>query len=580
MGEKGKQTRAKRILSMAVACILVFASGITTVASDVTPSKQEYTVEIDSQRAFIGNEKPVDVSGGKAVYMTYTVDKVDKDTAEQSGLIATKNNGMAYPYTEDSGIMKYNNMKSLWFKEGYTYFVKFEITKEFGFEVTVAYSNGKEEGYETSCSNTTGELTDGIQYCGLWFTNGEVKATLTHVRVYDKNGNDLGVVANGTTVIDPTLQAISGIEHIYEFSLKEQATVAISNAKYTQSDVIYMEYTVKNVKQASGYQHGVGMTNSPGLMYPHQGSSGYLRFAYLAENQGSVMLQEGMTYLVRFTRTDNDFQAVVRYTVDGRDQYHKFSYKSGTYDSNFGYAYIWLFNAVTADFVNVKCYDAEGKNLGIRLNAGAVEVKHYGGLEDYTDCIGGYYCASNNTFLGLKEDRSIVRYVSGEEKQTGKYTIYNEKYSMITEIDGGSSEYSYYYANIIDGDGNKYLRLKNNVVTFVTGTENVKEEANLENDYMVARPEDPVLQGNTFKGWFLSNGTEYDFEKVVAESVTVYAKWVDGDGNEYLATSAEMEETERNTTPIIVLGVCLIIVALTIVGGVFITRRGEKNEIR
>lgn len=579
MKERRKQKGMKKILGILFAGVLIFAPVLTSMAADVKPSKQEYTVEIDSQRAFIGNEKPVDVSGGEAVYMTYTVAKVDKDTVTQSGVIATKNNGMAYPYTEDSGIMKYSNLKSLWFKPGYTYFIKFEVTEEFGFEVTVAYSNGTEEGYETSCSNSVGEITDEMQYCGIWLTNGEVKATLTHVRIYDKVGNDLGVVANGTTVIDPTLKPISGIEHIYEFSLNEQATVAISNAKYTQSDVIYMEYTTKNVKQRSGFQHGLGMTNSPGAMYPHQGSSGFLRFSYLAEEQGSVLVQEGMTYLIRFTRTDDNFQAVVKYTVDGRDQYHKFSYKAGTYDSNFGYAYVWLFDKVTADFVNVKCYDEDGNNLGIRLNTGAVEVIHYGGLEDYSECAGGYYCAENDTLLSLRLDRSVAQYTGGSEKQIGVYTIYDEKYSMLTQIGGVNSEYSYYYANVVDSDGNKYIRLKDNTVTFVTGVEESKEVANLDNDYMVERPQDPVLKGNTFKAWCLSDGTEYDFGKVVSESVTVYAKWVDGDGNEYLATSADTVPQEKSATPIVVISTCVVIVALTAVSGVFIVRRGRRHEI-
>ncbi len=62
-------------------------------------------------------------------------------------------------------------------------------------------------------------------------------------------------------------------------------------------------------------------------------------------------------------------------------------------------------------------------------------------------------------------------------------------------------------------------------ITFVDGT-NVLLEATTENQ-KIAKPEDPVKTGYTFKGWFSDDkfSTAFDFTKEVSEDTTVYAKF-------------------------------------------------------
>lgn len=44
-------------------------------------------------------------------------------------------------------------------------------------------------------------------------------------------------------------------------------------------------------------------------------------------------------------------------------------------------------------------------------------------------------------------------------------------------------------------------------------------------NYLAARPENPTKEGYTFAGWKTSDGEDFDFNRPVTESVTLYAAW-------------------------------------------------------
>ena len=62
---------------------------------------------------------------------------------------------------------------------------------------------------------------------------------------------------------------------------------------------------------------------------------------------------------------------------------------------------------------------------------------------------------------------------------------------------------------------------------------------------------------------------------MVAESTTLYAKWQDGDGNEYLAVNQEIEHTTNWPMVISVVATAVLIVGF-VIGGVVIIRRKRK----
>ena len=315
--------------------------------------------------------------------------------------------------------MRYNNSQSLLLRPGYTYFVKFEVT-EFGFDYVVAYSNGEHEGYETGFSNVIGDVKDKMKFCGIWMTNGELSATLTHVRCYDKDGKDLGVRVRGGMVSDPTFVANKSAEHAYEFTVEDKITLAISNLKYTKSDTVFLEYEIKSFK-GDMQQTGVILTNNPTAAYPYLTGGMYL------DNQSTgEMTKVGAKYLVRLKKTDEGFQVTAKYTLNGRDTYVGFPEQFGGFDTKYGYVAMWFATGtMSGEFVNVKCYDADGKNLGIQTNHSDIEVIHSGGLEDYSVCEGAYYCDESKEIITLDAQCNMTKTVWGKEKSTS-HKIYRK----------------------------------------------------------------------------------------------------------------------------------------------------------
>lgn len=569
----------KRVLAVMMVGVMIFMSVLPASATEkVTPSKKEYTVDLyNAGDWFLSNREKVDVSKGEAVYLNYTVAEIETDTTKQHGFIATTKREKPYPYDKD-GIMEYDT-KSLLLKPGYTYFLKFEVT-EFGFEYAVACSNGEDEQYIVF-SKKVGEVKDNTAYCGAWFASGKVTGKLTHVRCYDKDGNDLGVATTsgrGATVYDASEMTPKSMVHSYEFELKDAAHVVISNKKATKSDVVYMEYTVKDAKNNCN-QTGLEMTNSPTASIPHAGKA-YLKYARITDGQGSVLAISGAKYLIRFERMEDGFDALVQYTLDGRTRYTSFTLEAGKYDPDFRYFNLWFGDGksciLSGKFVDVKCYDGKGNNLGIQTNQG-VEIIHYGGLEDYAPCEAAYYCVENDTLITLTKDQKVNKLLWEEGiEDNGTYTVDESLLTM--NINGQQSKYEYGYIYMTDESGNEYTRLKNYQVKFVTGTDTTIETASMENRYQISKPQDPTLKDNTFKGWCLGDGTEYEFGPIITKSITLYAKWVDGDGNEYLAVDVPMPSVQTDMTPAIVISACTLIVLSSIIGILYIVKKGKKHE--
>lgn len=577
--------RTGKRLSCLLLCMVLLAVGgmgsdklAVYAAKNVTPSTKEYEVDLYKANVFLGNEKGVDVSGGEAVYLTYTVSSVAVDTTIQSGLIATADNTRNYPY-DKVGIMKFNHLKSLLLKPGYTYFIKFEVT-EFGFEYIAVYSNGEDEGYETGFTKTAGTVMDNMQYCGIWIAEGNVSAKLTHVRCYDKAGNDLGVKVKNGMVIDPSFKANPNVKHSYEFSVSSiVAGLAISNAKHSKATDIFMEYEVKDVKDTIK-QTGFIVTSNPTTLYPYDGNAGYMQFFTIYNDKSEELAIPGAKYLIRFTKAEEGLTVTARYTLDGRDHYITFPNTIGAYDSKYGYCSLWFATGeLSATFYNVKCYDGDGNNLGIQTNQSGVEIIHYGGWEDYSVCEAMYYCSDNDTLITLLKDCSAsVKKLGEGTTEEGTYRIDERQLTM--QAGGQSAEYEYSYIHMTDESGNQYDRLKEYTVKFVTGTEEIIETASMENSYQIEVPENPTMKGNTFKGWYLGDGTEYTASDITTESQTVYAKWADGDGNEYLATGVEVEQAETDMTPIVIIGFSTVLVLLTAIGILLVIMKGRKYVVK
>lgn len=569
-----KKSIVKRISALALCFGLLFSVLPVSAAEKITPSKKEYDIEIsEAGRVFFGNEKKVEFKVGKKYFLTYTVDKVTKNETVQSGAVVTTNSNQNFPYV--SGNMHYDT-KSLLMDEGYTYFLRFEMTEE-GMRYIVAKAKDEVNSYVQLPTNFGGaEPQTG--YFGLWTgEGGNLTASLSHVRCYDEKGNDLGVygsTSRGVMVIgDGMLDPNENLKHSYEFSLKDAQTVAISNSRRTTSNVVYIEYTVKNLKPEGVTQSGVINTTVPTGKYPHGISRGLLRWNYSKTPEECTMLTEGASYVVRFEKKDGDFSAMIKRILNGKEDYISCTGLDGEFTDG-GYYALWFGEAckLSADFVNVKCYDGDGNNLAIQTNQG-IGIIHHGNLEDYSECEAVYYCVKNDTFVSLDDECNASKWVDGDESsKAGTYYINASK--LYLTVGNDTEEFDYVFESFTDATNNKYLRLRDVKVRFVSGVMGGEDldqvTVTAKDGYKVAKPSDPTKKNNTFKGWCLGDGTDYDFDSVVTEALTLYAKWEDGNGNEYLATEVSGGVL---STPVIVIGISTVLVAGTVGAGVFIVKR-------
>lgn len=582
-----KQTLIKRIISCALVSLMFGAclSNDALAAWDVTPSKVDYYVEFDdSLDIFICNQKTIGTKVGTEYYLTYTVDSIEAEQVYQTGVIGTNVPTQVYPYVESEaggGIYKYSTSNKLLI-EGYTYFLKFTITED-GYKYRVAWAEDDENKSKyIEFDQTYGEVKTNLGYFGAFLGASDMKGKLTKVRCYDKNGNDLGVQVtpgrNGVVGLEQADTSGINVEHSYDITLTACPKIAISNKRVATGDKIYMEYTVKS-SDSKVYQSGLVTSDAPQAGYPYL--DGYMVFDQYeldAIPQNGPLLEPGAKYFIGFEKKADSFEVTVQKTTNGKTTLVSFQKVYGTYKENYNFRSIWLcgmaeqdilLNAVLTGF---KCYDSNGNNLGVQVNdTSNCEIVHYGEREDYAGCEAMYYCDEDASLYALYENKTL-KYTENKNTQDGTYRI--DEYVMTAQIGDANREYDYLYQYFTDDEERVYRRLHSCQLIFETGdgSEVETQVLNADNGYMPMRPEEPTLEGKAFQGWYTSEGEEFDFQQLVTESQTVYAKW-----DKVTYTSME-GDGDFSPSKVVSVVATVMILGIAITCGTVIVVRGKRNE--
>ena len=140
----------------------------------------------------------------------------------------------------------------------------------------------------------------------------------------------------------------------------------------------------------------------------------------------------------------------------------------------------------------------------------------------------------------------------------------------------GVEEYTYFYQKFTAEDGSVYVRLGQYTVSFDTGTDEKIHPVtvNAQTGYMIAPPEDPEKSGAEFVGWYLSDGTEFDFGSIVDESITLYAKWTDAPDYQTLNGT----KIKADTAWVIAITVSAVLLIAGTVVSIIVLKKGKKNE--
>lgn len=565
------KTCSKFILSVLLVVSMVAA--FPSKAKAVTPSKQEYTVSLNNTfDVFVANETPVELAKGKEVYLVYTVESVDQKatTSYQHGVVASDNITERYLY-EDGGILRHTVTGGL-LEAGCTYFLKFSMTED-GMECVAVRAKGDDREI-IDFPHVYGDATDTYKYVGLWFGCGNVTAELSHVLCYDETGKDLGIYSNAATIPPANaFQYDTQLQHASNLSVKEAYNVGICNKEETDSEVIFFEYTVKS-SESKIYQNGVFSTTKPLQVYPHV--SGGLLHDNFPDNVGNgYLLEPGASYIIRITKGETALTAQVQRTIAGEYETYSFKNYAGSYDAEAPYVGLWFGEGmgypVTFEIINMKCYDESGNNLGVQFNQTGLKIEHKGEQSDYTDCEAIYYSKEEDTFIALYQDKTAKVTKDGETQEI-TYEIWES--TIYLNFEEGPEVFEYTYQRFLT-DAVTYNRLGTYYVDFETGTEQQieRQTINEKSGYKVLKPEEPVRENATFEGWVLSDGTEYDFDSIVTESITLYAKWSD---EVIYEDEASLGDTDFTQIIAIVSSGVLLLVSI-VVGVIIVWRGGKKN---
>lgn len=537
---------------------------LNVLAEEVKITESEYEVYYPGVNTnFLCNKKSIGSRPGTEYYLTYTVESV-KECGLQAGLVGTSDPELDYPYTEGKGLMYYQqepegSKTNPLFLEGYTYLIKYEVTEN-GFRYTAAKAKDDEAEYftlnEICAEGVTEDTKFSFGHFGIWVAAGTTNLQLSHVRFYDKAGNDLGLYSKGNQVLiiqNAYTEKDKVIDHRYTIEAVDIPNLAISNAKPLLTNKMFIEYTVKSSTSKCN-QTGVALSNAPKESFPH--AEGLLKYY-----QDCSLLQVGADYLITLEKQDETFTAIVQITKNGKTTFSTFPLTYGKYNANAQYFSLWFGEGMNlANFVleNVKFYDSNKNNLGVQGNNELLKIEHFGEILDYMGCEAFYYCNEDGSYYALYADQTL--YHSTEDAQiAGTYSVSDNVITIKTK--DGTEKCDYLYQRITDSQGKKYNRLSTYKVKFVPGNdENIETQIlNATTGYKVQKPTDPVMKKYTFEGWCTVDGEPFEFDTMVIESKTLYAKWSDDAGIEYLATDSGELKPQSDFKDYIVIGGCVVL---------------------
>lgn len=395
--------------------------------------------------------------------------------------------------------------------------------------------------------------------------------------------NQQGKLTNKSDIRD-LIQFQPTVNERYTFRLNQAKQVCIYNKETTDTGVVYMEYEVGEVTEDSTYQVGVFASEDPSQNSKNAASPKLAYITNFKKGTGNPLLVPGAKYYVCFVEREDSFEYYIQRTAGGKSERVSIVTEYGKWDEAYDHFSLWIgessANWASCTLKNFKCYDLNGKDLGVEVSHTASytyeSVYQTGQQKDYALCEGAYYCGEKPELglIVLGQDKKGYRQV-GDSKTDCSYLIQkngSESSTLYLAFLDGKQIFEYQYIQMTDDDGNVFEKLRNYKVTFVNGEETTTEMVGVEQVYRIQEPDNPQKEGATFKGWYLGNDEAFDFNSVISESITLYAKW-DGDSASAFVP-IEKEATRNVNIPMIVaISSSVAILSGCIVLGVWILRR-------
>ena len=374
--------------------------------------------------------------------------------------------------------------------------------------------NYSDTGYLYNATPTTGDIhlsydtiTEEHEFPG---TNGLVRGAGFSDAVYAYVGNSWFVIGNdafGAATNNRSFYAVGQTTTIDYSVADHKFTVAVGNV-FTDADMVSQaQYSSLEDADTDVAESGTG------YIAINSSNGGYQSAKVTNFRMTDA---EGYDLGVAFSETWLESPATVeRYAVGGKTITLK----------------------VTGDAQAVKeliIRDADGAAMDIDVQGAdgvytftmpeediSVEVVYY---VSYADYYGSYYQAETGSMLVLGEEESGIRTAEGFTA----YTVQLASDNTITLTADDQTLSGTVLGETITLDGAVYTRLRSYIVTFNYNDNGTTADTSVtvnSGDYKVQQPAAPTRTGYTFTGWALADGTAFDFDSVITESITLYAQW-------------------------------------------------------
>ncbi len=127
----------------------------------------------------------------------------------------------------------------------------------------------------------------------------------------------------------------------------------------------YMTYTVQSAPVASMNQQGLIGATDIKQRHPHM-KGGYIRWT---SNEEHSMMKEGYTYFIKFVAAKGGFTYNITRAKDDKVERVILDQYWGTQVKGYSHFGVWISGDIQAELIKVHCYDATGKDLGVKISA-------------------------------------------------------------------------------------------------------------------------------------------------------------------------------------------------------------------
>ncbi len=135
---------------------------------------------------------------------------------------------------------------------------------------------------------------------------------------------------------------------------------------------------------------------------------------------------------------------------------------------------------------------------------------------------GGSYVGTQTVELASETEGATIRYTTDGSEPDENSPLYQDPIEVAHSL---TIKAKAYHENMKDSDTAEFAYVISHTVTFDTAGGSKIDDQTVVDGECVIKPADPKHDDFKFEGWFLEDGTDYEFSTPITSDLTLYAHW-------------------------------------------------------